>query len=165
MPTESQHHSHGAAPFPWPQLTVLIVGFLYVLFGLVGFWVSGFGAADPVQGPHYLLGIEVSTLRNLVHLAVGLVGAACATRMPAARGYGWLLLVVGVVEAVFGVVALVSPGIDPLGMNLPALVVALVTAVLGLVIALGRAHSEVPYDRLQAGAERAGRRAMRLDEE
>lgn len=88
-----------------------------------------------------------------------------AARLPAARVCGWVLMVVGLVEAGFGVVALLAPAVDPLGMSVGAIVVALVSAVVGPLVATGRARSEAPYGALQSGTERVGRRMMRMDEQ
>ena len=62
MPTQSQHHSHGHAVFPWPQLLVVVAAFLLLLYGLLGFRYSGLPGLLAASGE--LLGIGVDPLRD-----------------------------------------------------------------------------------------------------
>lgn len=160
MPTQSEHHSHGHAVFPWPQLFVLLTALAVLLYGLLGYRYSGLPGVPAASGE--LLGIAVDPVRDTVHLVVGVVGMLCASKLRASRAYGWVLLVVGTLEVVVGLLVVVfgvlPPG--PLVMNVGSVVAAAVIAVLGLAAALGRARSEMPYRKLQQGVERSGRRLV-----
>ncbi|MBC3192310.1 DUF4383 domain-containing protein [Pseudonocardia sp. C8] len=162
MPVQSEHHSHGHARFPWPQLLVLVTALVMVLYGLIGFRYSGMPGTPP--GSNELLGAAVDPIRNIVHLAVGVAGMPCAANLVATRVYGWALLVLGGVEALAGlltgVLAVLPSG--PFAFNLGTVLVAVAYAVLGALAALGRVRSDMPYDRLQAGIEGTGRRVIGL---
>jgi hypothetical protein len=128
--------SPGPAQFPWPQLAAMIMGLALVLFGVFGFWPTAFSTFAEGDGGRMFLGIQVSPLRNIIHLVLGVAGLVCATRIPASRTYGWVLAFAGVVMAAFGIVGLLRPQFDMLSMNVPAVVVSAVIALLGLAIAL-----------------------------
>ena len=72
------------------QLLALVIGAVYTLVGIAGFFVTGFDnfAAETDKT---LLGFEINPLHNLVHLAIGLAGLALWRRLDTARTYGWLL--------------------------------------------------------------------------
>ncbi|MBP2371774.1 hypothetical protein [Pseudonocardia parietis] len=80
MPVQSEHHSHGHAVFPWPQLLVLLTEFALLLYGMLGFRYSGL----PVPRPAGLLGVAVDPIRDVAHLVLGVAGLLCATRLSAA---------------------------------------------------------------------------------
>src|SRR5215218_1715203 len=72
------------------QLLALVIGAVYTLVGIAGFFVTGFDnfAAETDKT---LLGFEINPLHNIVHLAIGLAGLALWRRLDTARTYGWLL--------------------------------------------------------------------------
>lgn len=147
--------SPGPARFPWPQLTAMILGLALLLFGVFGFWPTAFSTlTEGDVGPTFL-GVEVSPLRNIIHIVLGIIGLISATRLPASRAYGRLLAVAGAVMAAWGLLGLVRPRFDVLSMNVPAVVVAVVIALLGLAIALLPAR-----DAVGEGDPRDGRDAM-----
>jgi hypothetical protein len=133
----------------------MIVGLALLLFGLFGFWPTAFSTFTEGDVAPTFLGVEVSPLRNVVHIVLGVVGLACGARLPASRAYGWLLAVAGAVMAVWGILGLVRPRFDVLSMNVPAVVVAVVIALLGLAIALLPAR-----DAVGDGDPRDGREAV-----
>ena len=75
------------------QWLALAIGVVYVLVGLIGFFVTGFdGFAEPEGG--LVLGIfEVNPLHNIVHLLIGGAGLALWSTLDRARLYGWLLAI------------------------------------------------------------------------
>ncbi|GAA1094015.1 DUF4383 domain-containing protein [Pseudonocardia alni] len=158
MPVQSEHHSHGHAIFPWPQLLVVLSAFLMLLYGMIGFRYSGLPGVP--YASRELLGIAVDPLRDLGHLLLGIAGLLCASTLRSARVYGGVLVVVGVVEAVAGsltgVFGLVPAG--PLVMNTGSVVMAVVMVVLGAPAVFGRVRSDMPYERFQRDVENAGRR-------
>ncbi len=155
--SEHASASRGPARFPWPQLMCLIVGLALILFGMIGFWPTAFEDMTQGDAGRTLLGVQVSPLRNIIHLALGAVGLMCATRLSTARAYGWLLVAVGLVMAGLGVAGVLQPGIDVLSMNVPAIIVAVIIAVLGLVVAVGP-------DRSAVGSGDRGQARNRTDE-
>ncbi|MBP2372061.1 DUF4383 domain-containing protein [Pseudonocardia parietis] len=162
MPVQSEHHSHGHAVFPWPQLLMLLTGCAMLLYGMVGFRYSGLPGVP--EASRELLGIAVDPIRDVIHLVLGVAGLLCATRLSAARAYGWVLLVVGAVEVLvcllIGVFGVLPSG--PFVTNVGSVVAAVVFGVLGLVVALGRVRQEMPYGGLQRGMEQTGRRLVGL---
>ncbi|SFO43655.1 protein of unknown function [Pseudonocardia ammonioxydans] len=162
MPVQSEHHSHGHAVFPWPQLLVLLTAFALLLYGMIGFRYSGLPGVP--EASRELLGVAVDPLRDVAHLVLGVVGLLCATRLSAARAYGWVLLVVGAVEALLclltGVFGVLPSG--PLNTNGGSVAVAVVFVVLGVVAALGPARRQMPYLGLQRSVEKTGRRLVGL---
>jgi hypothetical protein len=133
----------GHAPFPWVQLGALVLGTLLLLYGMIGFWPSFSPPGADGRQPT-LLGIEVNALRSALQLLLGVIGMVSATRLSSARLYGWVLAAVSAVFVVFGIIGITNPDADWLGMNVPAVVVAGVFAVLGLGLALGPVHEPFP---------------------
>ncbi|GAA4692908.1 hypothetical protein GCM10023215_32600 [Pseudonocardia yuanmonensis] len=125
------------------QLGALVLGALLMIYGLVGFWPAFSPLGADGRQPT-LLGLEVNPLRSALTLALGVIGMISATRMSSARAYGWVLAVVSAAFVVFGILGVADPAVDWLGMNTPAIVVAGVFAVLGLVLALGRVTRSFP---------------------
>ncbi len=83
------------------QLVGYIFGAVYVLVGIVGFFVTGFEGFVSREG-ETLLGLEVNPLHNIAHLGVGvllIVGAAGGAR--SARGMNTF---VGVTYLALGVI-------------------------------------------------------------
>ncbi|HEV2766820.1 MAG TPA: DUF4383 domain-containing protein, partial [Acidimicrobiales bacterium] len=80
------------------QYLALIVGLVFTVAGIAGFFVTGldiasfedFFARDTDQ---YLLGLEVNPAHNVVHLLLGLAGLALGMSKAGARAYGALLFV------------------------------------------------------------------------
>ena len=128
------------------QYLALAVGVAYLLVGLAGFAVTGFdGFADP--DGDLLLGIfEVNPLHNIVHLLIGGAGVALWSQLDRARIYGWLLAVGYGATFVYGLfVAETDEPANFLALNNPDNWLHLVSALLGLVIALW------PADRATTG--------------
>lgn len=135
-----------------PRILALVVGAVYTLIGLAGFLVTGFDNFASHEGES-LLGFEVNPLHNLVHLATGVLGLIMARRLSTARTYGWILLVAYGAVLVYGLVGGGDPDADVLAINGPDNVLHLVTALLGLAIALWPVRDEVRAGR--------GERALR----
>jgi hypothetical protein len=159
MPTQSENASHGHAPFPWVQLATLIVGAVLFLYGMIGYFFTGFTPLPPTEHGPTLLGMELNPLRTTLYLLLGIAGMGCASKKRTARAYGWLLAAVGVICAGFGVVTMLVPGTDVLSMNMASTLASVGLAVVGLVIALGRVRRNAPYGPLQRAVTRAGREA------
>ena len=83
------------------RILALIVGVIFTLLGIVGFFVSS------SMTPGRLLGFDVDLVHNLVHLITGLIGLAAAFT-------GWSRLfnqVFGIVYLLLGIAGLFYPGL------------------------------------------------------
>ena len=129
----------GTRGMTWPQLAAMVIGAVYALIGVVGFVVTGFEDFFGHTG-ETLLGFEINGMHNVVHLLIGLAGIALARTLPGARSYGWLLAVGYGAAFLYGLFA-VGEDWDFLSLNWADNWLHLVTALVGLAIALGPVHS------------------------
>ncbi|HJU00861.1 MAG TPA: DUF4383 domain-containing protein [Actinomycetes bacterium] len=132
------------------QLLALIIGAVYTLVGIAGFFVTGFenfaGETNKT-----LAGFEINPLHNIVHLAIGLAGLALWRRLDTARTYGWLLAAGYGLAFLYGLFAAGNSDINFLSLNGADNGLHLVSAAAGVAIALW------PADRT-ARADTADRR-------
>jgi hypothetical protein len=117
-----------------PQALALVVGAVYTVVGIVGFFITGFDDFFGHTGED-LLGFMINPFHNLVHLLIGLAGLALSRTLSAARSYGWLLAVGYGAAFVYGLFA-VGESWDFLDLNWADNWLHLASAVVGLVIAL-----------------------------
>ena len=76
----------------WPELLALAFGAIYLLIGIIGFFITGFdNFAEHTDLT--LLGFEINPLHNIVHILVGAAGIALSRTLRSARTFGWLLAV------------------------------------------------------------------------
>ena len=129
---------HAPARFPAPQVTLLVLGALFLVWGIVGFFFLGDPASDLAgrDTNHGLLGLETNALQNLIHVVLGLATLVCASNETAMRVGGVVLAVAGAALTVAGVIGLAVPDANVFSQNLPATIVHGVTALVGLAIAL-----------------------------
>ena len=137
----------GARPgMAWPQTLALAFGVVYLLVGIVGFFITGFdgfvsnSTAD--GNTDTLLFFMINPLHNVVHIVIGLAGIALSRTLAGARTYGWLLAVGYGAAFVYGLIA-AGKDWDFLNINAADNVLHIATAVIGLVIALGPVTSTV----------------------
>ncbi|GAB4242353.1 MAG: DUF4383 domain-containing protein [Thermoleophilia bacterium] len=57
----------------WPGYTALLIGIVYALIGIAGFFLTGFSGFFARSGEELLGIFEVNGLHNVVHLAAGIV--------------------------------------------------------------------------------------------
>ena len=129
----------GTRGMTWPQLLSITIGVVYTLVGVIGFIITGFGDFFGHTG-QTLVGFEINGMHNLVHLLVGLAGLALARTLSGARTYGWLLAVGYGAVFLYGLFA-VGRDWDLLSLNWADNWLHLLTALVGLAIALGPVHS------------------------
>jgi uncharacterized protein DUF4383 len=140
----------GRRGMTWPQTLALVFGVVYLVIGIIGYFITGFGnffGNDNTVPPTHmdtLLGFMINPLHNLVHIVIGLAGIALARTLAHARTYGWLLTVGYGAAFVYGLFA-VDKSWDFLNLNWADNVLHLVTAVVGLVIALGPVRRAVSH--------------------
>jgi hypothetical protein len=127
----------------WPQQVALAFGVIYTLIGIIGFFITGFGDffgnANGTSPEHMdtLLGFMINPFHNVVHIVIGLAGIALSRTLRNARTYGWLLAVGYGAAFVYGLVA-VDKDWDFLNLNWADNILHLVTALVGVAIALGK---------------------------
>ncbi len=133
----------GARPAKaWPQTLALAFGVVYLLVGIVGFFVTGFDSfADNAQDEMLLI-FMINPLHNIVHIVIGLAGIALSRTLSGARTYGWLLAVGYAAAFVYGLIA-INQTWDFLNINAADNVLHIATAIVGLVIALGPVNDRI----------------------
>ena len=134
MTASAGNTSTGARP--WPQILALVFGAVYLLVGIVGFFVTGFDNFADNSQHEMLLFFMINPLHNIVHIVIGVAGLLLARSLAGARTYGWLLAVGYAAAFVYGLLA-VGESWDFLNINAADNVLHLLTALVGLVIALG----------------------------
>lgn len=131
----------GTGTRPLPQLLALVFGAVYLLVGIVGFFVTGFDHFADNSQHEMLIGLfMINPLHNIAHILVGVVGLLLARTLAGARTYGWLLAGLYGVLFVYGLLA-VGESWDFLNINAADNVLHIATAAVGLVIALAPART------------------------
>ncbi len=133
----------GTARREWPQLASLVIGVVYLLIGVVGFFVTGFDNFA-AHTDETLLGFEVNPLHNIVHILIGAAGIALSRALRTARTYGWLLAVGYGATFLYGLFAANrEDAVNFLSLNWPDNWLHLLSALAGLAIALGPVRTAV----------------------
>ena len=126
----------------WPQMLSLAFGAIYLLVGIVGFFVTGFDNFAGNEQAESLLIFMINPLHNIVHILIGVAGIALSRTLATARTYGWLLAVGYAAAFVYGLIA-AGKDWDFLNINGADNVLHILTAIVGLVIALGPVKTAV----------------------
>jgi uncharacterized protein DUF4383 len=132
----------------WPQMLAMAFGAIYLLIGIIGFFITGFGNffGNEAGTPHHvdanLLGFMINPFHNVVHILIGVAGLVLARTLAGARTYGWLLAVGYGAAFLYGVFA-VGKEWDFLNLNWADNVLHLLTALVGVVIAVGPVRTAV----------------------
>jgi hypothetical protein len=126
-----------------PEILALAFGAVYLLVGIIGFFVTGFDNFAGNEQHEMLIGLfMINPLHNIAHILVGIAGLVLARTLAGARTYGWLLAGLYAVLFVYGLIA-VGQDWDFLNVNAGDNVLHILTAVVGLVIALLPVRSAV----------------------
>ena len=118
------------------QYLALVIGAVYLLVGILGFFITrdmGFTEHDHSQT---LLGFAINPLHNIVHIVIGLAGIALWSSASRARTYGWLLFIGYGATFVYGLIVADNPDANILNINGADNGLHLVSALAGLAIAL-----------------------------
>jgi hypothetical protein len=125
-----------------PEILALAFGAIYLLVGIVGFFVTGFdnffGHSD-----ESLLIFHINPAHNVVHILIGVAGLLLGRTLAGARTYGWLLAVGYGAASVYGLIA-VGENWDFLNINGADNGLHIATTLVGLVIALLPVRDAVP---------------------
>ena len=135
MSATSGNTGTGRGAMTWPQMLALAFGAIYLLVGVVGFFITGFGNFFAHDTNQTLLGFEINGMHNVVHIVIGVAGLLLARTLAGARTYGWLLAIGYGAAFVYGLIAINKPW-DFLSINAADNVLHILTALVGLVIAL-----------------------------
>ncbi|GAB2472304.1 DUF4383 domain-containing protein [Promicromonospora xylanilytica] len=127
------------------QWLALVVGVVYLLVGIAGFFVTGFDMAGFMEHDPgaTLLGFAINPLHNIVHLVIGILGIGAWSRSASARTFGWLLLIGYGAVFVYGLFAVNDPEINFLNINQADNWLHLGSALVGLLIAVWPAPARV----------------------
>lgn len=128
----------------WPQVAALVVGAVYTVAGIAGFFVTGFDDFAAHDTGESLLGFAINPLHNIVHILIGLAGLLLGRTLSGARTYGWLLAIGYGAAFVYGLIAL-GKDWDFLNLNAADNVLHILTALAGLVIALGPVRNAIDH--------------------
>ncbi|MCZ2858923.1 DUF4383 domain-containing protein [Blastococcus sp. VKM Ac-2987] len=126
----------------WPQMAALAIGVIYLLVGIVGFFITGFDNFFAHDSGETIVGFEINPFHNVVHILIGAAGIALSRTLGGARTYGWLLAIGYGATFVYGLFA-VDAEWDFLSINWADNWLHLVSALAGLVIALGPVRNAV----------------------
>jgi len=120
---------------PWPQLLALAFGAIYLLVGILGFFVTGFrDFAAPTDAT--LIVFDVNPLHNIVHILIGVVGLALSRTLAGARTFGLLLAVGYGLAFLYGLFA-TGQDWDILNLNWADNILHLASAAVGVAIVAG----------------------------
>ena len=144
MSATSGNTGTGRGAMTWPQMLALAFGAIYLLVGVVGFFVTGFGNFFAHDTNRTLLGFEINGMHNVVHIVIGVAGLLLARTLAGARTYGWLLAIGYGAAFVYGLIA-IGKTWDFLSINAADNVLHLLTAIVGLAIALGPVRNAVTH--------------------
>ena len=134
MTASAGNTSTGARP--WPQILALVFGAVYLLVGIVGFFVTGFDNFADNSQHEMLLFFMINPLHNVVHILIGVVGLALSRTLAGAKTFGLLLAVGYGLAFVYGVIA-VGQSWDFLNINWADNVLHILSAVVGGAIFAG----------------------------
>ncbi|WP_347058563.1 DUF4383 domain-containing protein [Blastococcus sp. HT6-30] len=126
----------------WPQMLSLAIGAIYLLVGIVGFFITGFDNFFAHDTDETIVGFEINPFHNVVHIVIGAAGLALSRTLSGARTYGWLLAIGYGAAFVYGLFA-VDAEWDFLSVNWADNWLHLVSALAGLAIALGPVRDAV----------------------
>jgi hypothetical protein len=118
-----------------PEILGLAFGAIYLLVGIVGFFVTGFDDFFAHNTEEKLLFFEINGMHNVVHILIGIAGLVLSRTLAGARTYGWLLAIGYAAAFIYGLIAM-GKDWDILSINAADNVLHIATALVGLVIAL-----------------------------
>ena len=128
-------HGTGAGR-PWPQTLGLAFGAIYLLVGIVGFFITGFDDFAGNSQNEMLLVFMINPLHNIVHILIGVLGIALSRTLAGAKTFGLLLLVGYGAAFVYGLIA-IGQDWDILNINWADNILHIVSAIVGGAIVAG----------------------------
>ena len=89
------------APYQW---LALVIGVVYLLIGILGFFITGFDDWTAHNHEHSLLGFTINGLHNVVHLLIGLLGVVLWKTRSGAKTFGWILAIGYGLASIYGLI-------------------------------------------------------------
>lgn len=123
----------GRAPYQW---LALVIGAIYLLIGILGFFVTGFDGFFEHDHTQTLLGFAINPFHNIVHLLIGILGVTLWKSRRGARTYGWILAIGYGLTSIYGLIVVDNPDANILNINAADNVLHIVSTLAGLAIAL-----------------------------
>lgn len=123
----------GRAPYQW---LALVFGVVYLLVGILGFFVTGFDGFTEHDHDQTLLGFAINPLHNIVHLLIGVLGVILWKTRSGARTYGWILAVGYGLVSIYGLIVAGEADGNILNINGADNGLHIATTIVGLIIAL-----------------------------
>ncbi|WP_413453019.1 DUF4383 domain-containing protein [Georgenia phoenicis] len=118
------------------QYLALVIGVVYALVGVAGFFVTGFDGFTEHNHDQTLLGFAINPLHNIVHIIIGVAGLVLWSSDSRARTYGWLLAIGYGATFVYGLFVVDDPDTNILNINWADNWLHIASVVAGLAIAL-----------------------------
>ncbi|MFC4556206.1 DUF4383 domain-containing protein [Georgenia faecalis] len=118
------------------QLLALVIGVVYLLVGIAGFFVTGIDGFVEHDHDQTLLVFAINPLHNIVHIVIGLAGVILWSTPERARVYGWLLAIGYGAATIYGFIVLNNDDLNFLNINMADNWLHLVSTIAGLIIAL-----------------------------
>ena len=133
------------APYQW---LALVIGAVYLLVGIAGFFVTGFDGFTEHDHDQTLLGFAINPLHNIVHLVIGLLGVLMWNKRSSARTYGWILAIGYGAATIYGLIVAGDAEGNILNINGADNGLHIVSTLAGLAIALwpDRTRRDTTYD-------------------
>ena len=128
-------HNNTGAGRPWPQMLGLAFGAVYLLVGIVGFFITGFDDFA-THSDATLIVFDINPLHNIVHILIGVLGLALSRTLAGAKTFGLILLVGYGAAFIYGVIA-VDADWDFLNINWADNILHIVSALVGGAIYAG----------------------------
>ena len=117
------------------QTLALVIGVVFVLVGIAGFFVTGFDNFAAPSEDSTLFIFDVNPLHNIVHLLLGAAGISLSRTADGARTYGMLLAVGYGLAFIYGLVVVgETTGINFLNINKADNILHIVSALAGAAI-------------------------------
>lgn len=118
------------------QYLALAIGVIYLLIGILGFFVTGFDNFAGHEDGESLLGFDINPLHNIVHIVIGALGVAMWKTRAGARKYGWILAIVYGLTSIYGLAVVNNPDANFLNINGADNGLHILSTLAGLAIAL-----------------------------
>ena len=133
----------GPAQFVWPQIILLIIGALYLAWGITGLFFLGDPATDLVgrDTGRLLLGVELNGVQSLAHVVIAIVALGGASAVGAARISGVAVFVGCLVLVVVGLLGVARPELNVLSVNLPGTLIHGATGLVALAAVFARVRT------------------------
>ncbi|MBB4684011.1 DUF4383 domain-containing protein [Amycolatopsis jiangsuensis] len=122
----------------WALPVVAVLGLVYLVLGVAGFIVPETAYAAGHDTSRLIWVFSSSTVLNIVHVLLGVLGLLAARKLSSALGYCWVLFVAFTGLTAYGILATSFGSVpqDPVNLNWADNWLHGITALIALVVAL-----------------------------